>query len=350
MSKSPQPNTRSTVDRAIYQVVRFLLIIGVLAAISISVVLKVAQMPATYTPDVPGVLVDVRAGTSGQALARRLEQQGLIRDERLFRLVLRLMDAEQRIQVGVYRFNANMRPQDIVRMLIEGRYEMERVVIPEGYELKQIAAVLDRLGLANGERFLELAQDATSVYGDDLPFDLPIASLEGYLFPDTYFIGPGQSEEALIRLMVRRFVQVANEHIVPELERTGLNLHEVVTLASIVEKEIRLDRERPVVAGVYLNRLAIDMRLQADPTVRYVMTEERDRVLYRDLEIDSPYNTYRHAGLPPGPIASPGLASMQAVLNPADVDYLFFVATGDGSHQFSRTYEEHLQARRDLGR
>ena len=149
--------------------------------------------------------------------------------------------------------------------------------------------------------------------------------------------------------MVSRFVQVAEEEVVPLLEESGLTLHEVVTLASIVEREIMVHEERAIVASVSLNRLAVDMPLQADPNVRYVTEEERPIVLYRDLEIDSPYNTYRYRGLPPGPIASPGLASMLAVLNPAETNYFFFVSRRDGTNEFTETYSEHLKARRALG-
>jgi len=148
---------------------------------------------------------------------------------------------------------------------------------------------------------------------------------------------------------VGRFVEMVSPVVQDRSEDINLSLHEIVTLASIVEREVMSEHERAIVASVYLNRLAINMPLQADPTVRYVMTEERSRVLYRDLEIDSPYNTYKYNGLPPGPIASPGLASIIAVLEPADTDYLFFVSRGDGTHQFSRTFDEHVRARRQLG-
>jgi len=149
--------------------------------------------------------------------------------------------------------------------------------------------------------------------------------------------------------MVNRFVEVVIPNVDLSLLDDKYTLHEVITLASIVEKEVIYNFERPLVAAVYLNRLKLNMRLQADPTVRYVMTENRSRVLYSDLEIDSPYNTYRYDGLPPGPIASPGLKSIMAVLEPADVDYLYFVAKNDGTHVFSRTFEEHVAARRALG-
>ncbi len=349
MNSAPQPKERLTVERTVYQVVRFVLVVAFLAIVSFSIILLLAMRPMSYELTAPPQLIEIRSGAAAQEIARLLEREGIIRDERYFRLLLRLREAETSLQAGTYRLNPTMRPNEIITILREGRSEMERIVIPEGYELRQIADVLAAAGLVDRQRFLQLASDASTVFGNDLPFALPIPSLEGYLFPDTYRFVKGQSEESIIRQMVGRFLDVVQRHLAPEMDNTELTLHELVTLASIVEKEIRIDEERTKVAGVYLNRLAINMRLQADPTVRYVMTEERDRVLYRDLEIDSPYNTYRNHGLPPGPIASPGLASMLAVIHPADVDYLFFVARGDGSHQFSRTFEEHVAARRALG-
>jgi UPF0755 protein len=203
--------------------------------------------------------------------------------------------------------------------------------------------------LVDYNKFMELALDASKVFGDSPPLEIPIASLEGYLFPDTYRISYGQTEAEIIRQMVGRFSEVVLPAVEGMVGRWGLGLHEIITLASIVEREVMVDWERPLVASVFLNRLRINMPLQADPTVRYVMREDRSRVLYRDLEIDSPYNTYQNSGLPPGPIASPGLASIMAVLEPADTDYYYFVARGDGTHQFSRTFAEHVQARQQLG-
>jgi UPF0755 protein len=194
---------------------------------------------------------------------------------------------------------------------------------------------------------LRLARDKKLVYGDSCPIDIPVDTLEGYLFPDTYRFAIGQKEEEIIKIMVNRCLEVASP--LYEGYDGSLSFHEVITLASIVEKEAIYDRERPVIAGVFLNRLRIGMRLQADPTVRYVVNEPRSRVLYRDLEVESPYNTYRYPGLPPGPIASPGVASIRAVIEPADVDYMYFVARGDGTHYFSRTFAEHVAARRRFG-
>lgn len=329
--------------------VRFLFLLMFLGTVTFIALVLAADRPLSTDPAALSKVVRIPQGYSASQIVTLLEEEGIIANPTLFRFLLKVERAEQKLQAGSYLLSAQMRPLEIIEHLRSGRVATVRVVIPEGFQIKQIAAVLAERGLADAERFIELASNAHLVFGENLPLDLPIPSLEGYLFPDTYYFSEGQREEDLIGQMVERFLQVTGENIVPLLEHSPFTLHEVVTLASIVEREIMVDYERPLVASVYLNRLAIDMPLQADPTVRYVTEEERPRVLYRDLEIDSPYNTYRYRGLPPGPIASPGLASMLAVLNPADTDYLFFLSRGDGTHEFTRTYSEHLQARRLFG-
>lgn len=294
-------------------------------------------------------VITIPPGLTGIEIANLLHENGIIKDANLFRFLLRVTQTDAELQAGHYLLSPAMRPMEVIETLQAGEILTYIVSIPEGFELKTIAQTLAYRGLVDYERFMELALNAELVYGDNVPLDLPIASLEGYLFPDTYRFAVGQTEEDIIRLMVARFLEVVPPAVEPFLEGTEFTLHEIITLASIVEKEIMVDRERPIVASVYLNRLKIGMPLQADPTVRYVMTEDRSRVLYRDLEIDSPYNTYLNRGLPPGPIASPGLASIMGVLQPAETEYLFFVSRRDGTHHFSKTFEEHVQARRTLG-
>jgi len=337
------------IRRAANYVARFLFY-GLLAGIvTFSGLMLWAQQPASRDPAAPAVYVEIPSGAGAALIAQQLESAGIVRDQQLFRLLLWVRGAETSLRAGRYQLQPSQHPMEIITVLEEGRSVAEQVVIPEGYSIEDIAARLAALGLVDKQRFIQVARDGALAYGGEVPFDLPVATLEGYLFPDTYQFHKGQSEESIVRQMTQRFRQVVERYVEPYLDTTALHLHEVITLASIVEKEIRYDFERRKVAGVYLNRLDIDMPLQADPTVRYVMEEDRTRVLYRDLEIESPYNTYRNRGLPPGPIASPGLASILAVLNPADVDYFFFVARGDGTHQFSRTFEEHVRARRELG-
>lgn len=342
-------NIQAASKRTWYNVVRFVLVLALLGSVSLAMIMRQSTQPASLEPSALKKVIQIPPGASAQRIGEILAQEELITDPFLFRIVVKVTGAEKKMQAGYYLLDANMPTLEIIGHLVAGDVTTERVVIPEGFEIKQIAAELERKGLADADRFIELAMDSSLVFGDNPPVDLPISSLEGYLYPDTYNFSLGQKEEDIIGQMVDRFIQVIEAEVAHRLDETDMSLHEIVTLASIVEREIMVDWERPIVASVYLNRLAINMPLQADPTVRYVTAEERSRVLYRDLEIDSPYNTYRNYGLPPGPIASPGLRSILAVLEPAETNYLFFVSKRDGTHQFSETYEQHLQARRTLG-
>lgn len=338
------------VKRTRFGMVRFLfLLLFIGTMISPIVLMMLGNRPLSSDPEALNKVVRIPQGMPARQIILLLEEEEIVASPTFFQALLKLEGAEQSLQAGSYLLNPGMTPLQIIEHLRSGRIQMERVVIPEGYEIKQIADVLADRGLADRERFIELASDARLVFGENVPLDLPIPSLEGYLYPDTYYVHEEQTEQELINQMVQRFIAVTNAEIVPLLEENGFSLHEVTTLASIVEREIMVDHERAIVASVYLNRLAINMPLQADPTVRYVTPENRPQVLYRDLEIDSPYNTYRNQGLPPGPIASPGLASMLAVLNPAETDYFFFVSRRDGTHEFTETYNDHLRARRTLG-
>ncbi len=340
----------ANMKRTCFGMVRFLFSLVVYGiTLGIIFVMIVGNRPVSTDPDATVKIIRIPNGMSANQIIRLLDEEGLVFDPTLFRVVVKIERAEQSLQAGTYLLGPQMTPLEIIEHLRMGRVQMQRVVIPEGFEIKQIANVLSKEGLVDIVRFLELANDAKLVFGEDLPFELPITSLEGYLYPDTYYFHQGQSEKDILVQMVNRFLEIFEAEIASLLGESDFSLHELVTLASIVEREIAVDHERPVVASVYLNRLAIDMPLQADPTVRYVTPEDRPQVLYRDLEIDSPYNTYRYRGLPPGPIASPGLASMLAVLNPAQTDYYFFVSRRDGTHEFTRTYNDHLRARRTLG-
>jgi UPF0755 protein len=216
---------------------------------------------------------------------------------------------------------------------------MHSITIPEGYSLKQIADLLEESGLIKGDEFLSKTEDPDTT----VRYALKSPTLEGYLYPDTYHFAKGQSASVLIDLMVSRFRQVTT----PFMERVrfvGLTLHEVITLASIVEKETGRPEERPVIASVFLNRLMKGMRLESDPTVIYGIRDFNGNLTREHLSKSTPYNTYRISGLPPGPIANPGLESIKAVLYPAGTDYLFFVSRNDGTHHFSRTYQEHQTA------
>lgn len=229
---------------------------------------------------------------------------------------------------------------DLRQALKEGMVRARKVTIPEGSTLRQIAGLLAVKGLADGKRFLKLAMDP-SVASSLVP---EAETLEGFLFPGTYHFVKGQKEEAIIQAMVQRLFQSFPIEDELRAQQQGRSLHEIVTLASIVEKEAVVDREMPVIAGVFYNRLERGMRLQADPTVLYGRRRRRGRIRTRDLRAKHPYNTYIHHGLPPGPIASPGRAALKAALDPAQVNYLYFVSKNNGTHYFSRNLKEHNRA------
>ncbi|MBO8141456.1 MAG: endolytic transglycosylase MltG [Firmicutes bacterium] len=314
------------------------------------VVIGTILIPVAPSGGAEAVIFTVPAGSTAEEIGMRLEEAGLIRSARHFQLANRVLGLDERLQAGEYLLSPEMDLLTIIRRLEQGQVRTVRVVIPEGVNLRQIADILDRHGLVNRERFLELALDDSKVYGANRPIRKPVPSLEGYLFPDTYILTPSMTEEQIIRRMVSRFLEVAAPVIREHPAPLGLDLHQVVTLASIVEAEALYAREHPIIASVFLNRLRSGMPLQADPTVQYVLEERRSRLLYADLEVDSPYNTYRYSGLPPGPISSPGLSAIRGVLSPAETDYYFFVARGDGTHVFTRTFNEHVRARRQVGR
>jgi UPF0755 protein len=228
---------------------------------------------------------------------------------------------------------------DIVRILEQGRVLVHRVTIPEGSTIWQIATLLDAEGLVDKQRFLELSMDPSLA-----SFYVPEAnSLEGFLFPDTYHFIKGIGGDGVIETIVQRFFREFTREDERRARELGMSVYEIVTLASIIEKEAVVDREKPIIAGVFYNRLRRGMRLQADPTVLYGQ-RRRGRITRRDLRAKHPYNTYVQNGLPPGPIANPGAAALKAALYPARVSYLYFVSKNDGTHYFSRTLRDHQRA------
>ena len=272
-----------------------------------------------------------------------LHKEGLIRSARAFELYCRLSHTAAHLQPGIYRFSPAMTVQEIARALAEGHISAVRLSVPEGYTVKQIAHHLATERFCKEEAFIAAARPY-AVKGK-VAFPLPpIDSLEGYLFPATYTFNLGLPPEDAVAQMAREFDTQFLSKYQEDVRRSGMTLHQIVTLASLVEREAKLDEERPIIAGVLMNRLKKDMRLQCDATVEYALPEHKSRLTYEDLKVNSPYNTYRVKGLPPGPIANPGLPSLLGALHPANTPYLFYVARGDGSHTFTKTYEEHLKA------
>ena len=281
----------------------------------------------------------VKEGSSLKEVAEDLDKRGLITSKTLFVLWTRIKGYGKDIRAGEYSLSPTMPPVQLLEILRKGLVILHPVTIPEGFTRDQIADALAAKGLADKKRFLELTEDKALLrqYGVSGP------SLEGYLFPDTYYFSRGTPTLAVLDTMVKRFKQV----VVPLMEKTqgkGMKFEELVTLASIVEKETGRPEERPLIASVFLNRLRLGMRLESDPTVIYGTEKFDGDLKKKDLAQKTPYNTYVIYGLTPGPIANPGLESIKAVVDPARTDYLYFVSRNDGSHQFSKTLAEHHRA------
>jgi UPF0755 protein len=281
----------------------------------------------------------VKEGSSLKQVAGELEKGGLITNKTLFVLWARVKGYGKGVRAGEYSLSPAMAPIQLLEILRKGLVILHAVTIPEGFTRHQIADLLEAKGLADRKHFLELTQDEALLrqYGISGP------SLEGYLFPDTYHFSRGTPTLAIIDTMVRRFRQ----EVTPLMEQargTGTKFENVVILASIVEKETGRPEERPLIASVFLNRLRLGMRLESDPTVIYGIENFKGDLKKGDLMGRTPYNTYVIHGLPPGPIANPGLDSIKAVIDPARTDYLYFVSKNDGSHHFSKTLAEHNRA------
>lgn len=285
------------------------------------------------------VTVDLPKGAGIKKAAVILEKAGVIGDPFWFELAARLGPKRPPIQPGEYRLNPAMSYESILEAMSQGRVVLHSLAIPEGFTLKQIAQRIKASGLVDGDKFYALA-GGPKLTGE---LSVPAGSLEGYLFPDTYHIPRGLAARALIGLMYKRFLK-AWAGLADRARAQGLSRHQVVTLASIIEREAKKPGERAQISAVYHNRLRKHMRLQADPTVIYGIKDFDGNLTKRDLETDTPYNTYTRAGLPPGPICSPGAASLRAAVYPAQSPALYFVARGDGSHHFSKTYQEHNRA------
>lgn len=286
------------------------------------------------------VRVVVPRGASLRAAAESLAARRVIRSAILFRTYAAWTSRDHAIKPGTYLFRPGTSYRTLVSALENGRGLVHVVTVVEGWELSKIASQLAR-ALGTPRDSVEAAVRDTALLAR---LDIPTATLEGYLFPATYTFPAGTTAREAVRQMVARFEQAWHPEWNARLQALALKRHDVVTLASIVEREAVRPEERPVIAAVYYNRLRKGMRLEADPTVQYALGRHTARVLYRDLEVQSPYNTYRRTGLPPGPIGSPGSPSMAAAIDPADVPYLYFVAAPDGHHEFRTTYAEHLQA------
>jgi len=294
------------------------------------------------------VNVQIPRGASAGDIGRVLAGRGVIRSAFGFRLLAHFAGNSARLHPGAYTLSRSMTPLAVLDKIAKGDAYALWITCPEGFTIRQIGERLEAEGAGDAERFYNQARFGGASFPTSFPH--PSDSLEGYLFPDTYLALVGEPEGKFIQQFIQEMLACFERKVaVPlaaDISASGMSLHEIVTLASLIEREAKIPRDRPLVSAVLHNRLRKNMRLECDATVLYALGRHRNRVLYRDLDVDSPYNTYRYAGLPPGPIANPGLASIQAALHPARVDYLYYVARPDGSHIFSRTFAEHQRARR----
>ena len=284
--------------------------------------------------------VEILPGASTRAIGDRLVAAGVIRDGITYRIALWLKGDARRLQAGEYRFAGPMRAREVLGMIARGDVDRVAITFPEGLTIAEMARIFESHGLGPASAFVEAAGKGDIVRAVD-----PLATdLEGYVFPATYAVSRHIDAPQLVRAMVARFDQALTADVRDAAATRGLTVRQLVTLASIVEKETARAEERPLVAAVYANRLRVGMPLQCDPTVIYALSRKGvfDGNLRRDdLAVDSPYNTYRYPGLPPGPIAAPGKASLEAAAHPADAPFLYFVSRNDGSHEFARSLAEH---------
>ena len=295
------------------------------------------------TPTAPGSAQKVFTISPGQdfsSVTNDLAREGIITHPTKFKLIARRVGHDKQIKAGEYLLSPALTPRQVLEKLVNGTVRFFRLTIPEGYTLEQIAATAAREGFADKETFKKATEDP------DLParYGIEAPSLEGYLFPDTYLFSREATAPDIVAAMLTRFQQVFKQSWRQRATEMGMSVHEVVTLASIIEKETGSASERPLISSVFHNRLKKGMRLETDPTVIYGIKEFNGNLTRKDLTTPTPYNTYLIAGLPPGPIANPGKAALEAALYPVDSPYLFFVSKNDQTHQFSSNLADHNRA------
>lgn len=308
---------------------------------------KALLLPAGQGKDSSEVSIVVPENATGAAIGEMLYKEGLVRGPYVVTIYVRLNSLDQKLKPGRYIFNRGQSVPEIVTALVTGARDRIIITVPEGYTISQLEDIIVQKGLMDRERFKSLVAEKNRYKNRFIEKIPPAGGLEGYLFPDTYHIGGETPEEEIIGMMLDRFEsEIRALDYEKEAAEKNLTLHEAVTVASMIEGEAAVNEERQIIAGVIYNRLRLGMPLQIDATIKYALGGQPKKIYYKDLEVDSPYNTYRVGGLPPGPINSPGRASLLAALNPAKTDYLYYVARPDGSHAFSSSLEEHNINRR----
>lgn len=321
----------------------FLLLIVALALILTLFQIKdLTEAASTVSQEIN---VTIPVGSSNQQIAKILADSGVIKNKYAFLLLSKYLGYDKSLKAGSYILDSAWSLTQVLEELSKGQVQTTTFTIPEGYHIEQIADRLSAKGLVNREKFLSMA--------DSSKFDFPFLKdvdgegylLEGYLFPDTYQITKEMDESDIIKMMLKRFTEVYDEEMRDRAKIMGLTDHELITIASMIEKEAKFDEDRPLIASVIYNRLKIGMPLQIDATIQFALGKPKAKLYKKDLKVESPYNTYLNYGLPPGPIGAPGKASIQAALYPENTDYLFYLAKSDGTHVFSKTLQEHNAAK-----
>jgi len=276
-------------------------------------------------------LVTIKQGVTAQQVAELLEKEGLISSKNYFLFLLRLRGGHRKIKAGIYEINSKESTWRIISKLVLGKSKKIKLTVPEGFTARQIAQLIEQKGLGEKDRFLEIVEKR---------------KLEGYLFPETYFVDYDATEEEVVDMMADQFNKVFTKEMEKRGKKFKFTKRDTVILASIIEKEAVKDEERPLISAVFHNRLKKRWYLESCATVQYALGEHKEKLTYKDVKVDSPYNTYIHFGLPPGPICNPGLAAIKATLYPAQTDLMFFVTKGEGTHRFSKYYQKHLEVQK----
>ena len=318
-------------------------IISIILLVTAFVVIQTGPYDNNNSED---IIVDIPAGSSLGQVADILSENKLIKSEDIFKLYVRFSNNSSKLKSGKYLFNQTYSNKEIVNTLVSGNIYNEgiKITIPEGSTSKEIIDLLVKNELGTEEEYKKLI-DNPKEFSEKYKFlnEEEITSLEGFLYPSTYYFKEDNSEKEILDDMLSTFNLKYTDKLQKKQKELKMSLLEVVNLASIVEKEAVLDEDRPIIASVFYNRLEIGMPLQSDATIQYIFEKRKKSITYDDLKIDSPYNSYINQGLPPTPIANPRIESIEAVLYPANTDYLYFVATIDGGNTYSKTYEEHVK-------
>ncbi len=327
----------SRISKKIPKILIFLLIVVSIAGIAYN--FCIFLIGKSQPPNEEVILI-IPEGASAKSIGEMLEEHQIIGSSTRFILFTKIKGQEKRIKAGRYIFNKGMGARSALRILVAGKTKSLTVMIPEGLTIDEIATiVVEKLDI-DRDAFIALASDRAYARKRGLEGE----NFEGFLFPNTYKFNSGATEKHVIERLVGGFWNIFDDSLKQRARELGFSVYEVVTLASLIEEEAMLERENPIVSQVYHKRLQLGRALECDATIQYALEEHKSRLLYKDLKIESPYNTYIHKGLPPGPIANPGRSAILAALYPAHTEYLYYVAKGDGSHIFSRTAKEHYKA------